>query len=112
MPNIRLIKHNVPGKLIINHAVDVKLMGLPDSRRCPRVKYIHDVRKLRDVIYRNRHIEYNDDEELYCFTAAYLDSAASGVVDYFVGRALQYGIDLNRNIQLIAQDFVRQSVEA
>ena len=130
VPNIRLIKNNVPGKLLINHAVGVisingtagfeaLLMGKQVYKFgesfyqiCPRVKYIHDVRKLRDIIYRNRDIEHNDDEELHCFTAAYLHSAAPGVVDYFVGRALQYGIDLNRNIQLIPQDLVRQSEKA
>ncbi len=125
IPNIRLIRHDVPGKQIINHAIGVitingtagfeaLLMGKQVYTLsktfygvCSRVNYIHHVRDLREAIYSKRDSLYQDDDELYQFVAAYLDSLSEGMVDYFAGRALQYGINLDANTKKIAHSILK-----
>lgn len=123
--NIRLIRHDVPGKLLVKHSIGVLTItgtagfeailmgkqvytfGNTYYKICPRVNYVHNVRELREVLYRNRSKIYVDDKELYFFVAAYLDTVKEGMVDYFLKRASKYQIDLNKNIVNIAEDFVQ-----
>jgi hypothetical protein len=125
IPNIRLIRHDVPGKLIINSAIGVititgtagleaLLMGKQVYTLaktfysvCPRVTYIHHIRNLREAIYLNSQQNYHDDDEIYPYVAAYLDATNQGMVDYFVGRAGTYGIDLEANTKAIAKSILQ-----
>lgn len=125
VPNVRLIRHDVPGKQLIHHAIGVITItgtagfeallmgkqiytfGKTFYSICRRVNYVHHVRELREVLYRNRHVVYTDDNDLYCFVAAYLDTLNEGMTDYFAGRAVRYNIDLERNIKRIAENFIR-----
>lgn len=129
IPNVRLIRHNVSGKLITAHAVGViTITGTAGFEAlllgkqiytlsktfygvCPRVKSILHVRDIRDSVYVQRHISYDDDVSLYHFVAAYLDSINDGLVDYFVSRAKTYGLDLNKNAKIVAQSILKYVAE-
>jgi hypothetical protein len=125
VPNIRLIRHDVPGKRLIHHAIGVITItgtagfeallmgkqiytfGKAFYSVCPRVQYIRNVRDLREALYRNRDVVYTDDADLYNFLSAYLETLNEGMTDYFAGRAAKYNIDLDRNIRRIAENFLR-----
>lgn len=127
VPNIRLIKHTVPGKLLVKHSIgvltitgtagfeallmgkQVYIFGNTFYGICPKVNYVHHVRELREIIYQNRNKIQIDDDELYFFVGAYLDALKEGMVDFFARRASKYRIDLDKNIKDIAADFVRIS---
>jgi hypothetical protein len=129
IPNVRLIRHHVPGKLIIAHAIGVftingtagfeaLLLGkqvFTFSKSfygiCPRVKNINNVKDVRENTYSSMNLIYSDDKELYYFVAAYLDTLNEGMVDYFTGRASTYGLDLNENAQKVAQSFLKYATE-
>lgn len=123
--NIRLIKHSMPGKLLIKHSIGVitingtagfeaLLMGKQVYTfgkvfygLSPRVKYIKNIRDLRDALYINRDVVYSDDSDLKQFVAAYLDALNVGMVDFFAGRSTRYDINRDKNIKQIAHDFRR-----
>lgn len=125
VPNIRLIKQSVPGKLLINSAIgvftingtagfeallmgkQVYVFGKTFYSCSQRVQYVHHVRDLRQVLYANQGRIYSDDTDLLPFVAAYLEALHVGMVDYFVGRAKTYNIDLGLNIKKIAADFLK-----
>lgn len=125
VPNIRLIRHDVPGKLIVKHSIgvftitgtagfeallmgkQVYIFGKTFYGICPRVNYVHHIRELREILYQNRYKIYFDDDDLYFFVGAYLDTLKEGMVDYFARRATKYQIDLDKNIKNIAEDFIR-----
>jgi hypothetical protein len=125
IPNIRLIRPEVPGKLIINHAIGVITItgtagfeallmgkqiytfGKTFYSVCSRVNKILHIRDLRAAIYSNRDRQYHNDNELYQFVAAYLDSANDGMVDYFVGRAGKYGLNLDENSKVVAGSILK-----
>jgi len=124
VPNIKLIKQSVPGKLLINSAIgvitingtagfeallmgkQVYVFGKTFYSTCARVNYIHHVRDLRASLYANQGKEYTASDDLLNFVAAYLDALHEGMVDYFVGRANSYNINLEENIRQIARDFI------
>lgn len=127
VPNIRLLKSGIPGKRVIRRAKgvftingtagfeallmgkQVYCFGHSYYSSCKRVKYVHNIRELRGVVYDNYNIVYEDDEELYAYVNAYLDSLHFGLTDYFNHRASKYGVDLEENAKQIAQDFKKYS---
>lgn len=123
IPNVKLLAPNLPGKLVMKDAVgvftingtagfealllgkQVYTFGRTFYGACPRVNYIHDIRALRAVLYAKRGLCYSDDQALLAFVMAYLVALHIGMVDYFVGRATTYGVDLEQDIATIGRDF-------
>jgi len=126
IPNIKLLEHNFPGKLVIKKSKGVftingtsgfeaVILGKPAYifgnsfyTNCPGVFYIQHIKNLRELLYRNSFDYVSDEDELVKFIAAYLDALSPGVVDYFAGRASSYGVDLDDNAKIIANDFIKQ----
>lgn len=124
VPNIKLISTKIPGKQLIKNAVGVftingtagfeaLLLGkqvYTFSKSfytiASRVNTIVNIKELRQILYKNRTATYDNDIELYPFIQAYLDSLHVGVVDFFMGRASTYGVDLDSNAKNIADDFI------
>jgi hypothetical protein len=122
IPNIRLLRSTIPGKRLIKDAVGVFTINgtagfegvmLGKQVYCfgksyytcsNRVTYIHNIRDLRGMIYKNIGKEYTDDIDFLAFVNGYLDSLHPGMVDFFMGRAESYGIDLDLNARRIADD--------
>jgi hypothetical protein len=127
VPNIRLLRQSIPGKEVIKNAIGVFTLngsagfesllmnkqvytfGSSYYNVCKRVNYIKNIKDLREIVYRNKDIKYSDDTELYAFVNAYLSSIKIGVVDYFLGQAKEYGIDLGKNENQLAEDFIEFS---
>ena len=126
IPNIKLLEHNFPGKTVIKNSKGVftingtsgfeaVMLGKPAFifgntfyRSCPGVFQVHHVRNLRELLYDIKSNYVADEDSLVKFVASYLDSLSPGVVDYFAGRASSYGLDLDHNAEVIADDFNRQ----
>jgi hypothetical protein len=124
IPNVKLLAPTLPGKLVMKDAVgvftingtagfealllgkQVYTFGRTFYGACARVNYIHDIRALRALLYARRGLRYQDDMVLMAFVMAYIDALHVGMVDYFVGRAASYGLDLDQNIATIGRDFV------
>ncbi len=127
VPNIRLIRSAIPGKQLIKNAVGVFTINgtagfegvmLRKQVYCfgksyysdyEGVNYIHNIRDLRKIVYENQEKIYEDDDRFYAFVNGYLDSLHVGMIDFFMGRAKTYGIDLDLNARRIADDLVRFS---
>jgi capsule polysaccharide modification protein KpsS len=125
IPNVRLLEQSMPGKKVIKNAIgvftingtagfealllnkQVYTFGPAYYDICKRVNYIKNIRDLREILYKNRDIKYDDDSELYPFINAYLNSLKEGIVDFFSNRAEKYGIDMNKNFDQLAADFVK-----
>ena len=125
IPNIRLLHQSIPGKQVIKNAIgvftingtaglealllnkQVYTFGQTFYSVCKRVNYIRNIKDLREILYKNQAVVYNDDDELYAFVNAYLDASKKGVVDFFCNRAGKYDIDMNENIDRISDDFVK-----
>ena len=124
IPNIKLIRSSLSGKTLIKNAIgvfsingtagfealllgkQVYNLGKSYYSTCPRVNYIHNIRDLKDIIYKNQNAQYTDDTEFMAFTQAYLSSQHVGMVDFFMNRAETYNINLQQNAKQIADDFV------
>lgn len=127
VPNIRLIKSEIPGKRLIKDAIgvftingtagfegvmlnkQVYCFGKSYYTAYPKVNYIRNIRDLREVVYLNQHQVLTDDTEFMAFVNGYLDSLHVGMVDFFMGRAESYGVDLDENAKQIADDLVNFS---
>ena len=125
VPNIRIIKSQIPGKVLIKNSIGVitiagtagfegLLMGKPVYTfantyysLCKRVTYIKNIRDLKNALYARHNITYKDDVELLTFVAAYLESINSGMTDYFMGRAASYGLDPNINARKLTDAFIK-----
>lgn len=127
IPNIKLLKSEIPGKQVIKDAIGVITIngtagfeGLLLGKQVytfgktfyssqNRVTYIENIRDLRKAIYKNRDVVYNSDKDLYPFVHAYLNSLHTGVIDYFNNRIGLYGINEDENANKIASDFIEFS---
>lgn len=124
VPNIRLIKSEIPGKRLIKDCLgvftingtagfegvmlnkQVYCFGKSYYTSYPKVNYVRNIRDLREVVYRNQNQVLTDGPELKAFINGYLDSLHIGMVDFFMGRANNYDIDLEQNARQIAEDLV------
>ena len=122
VPNIRLLNQSLSGKAIINNAKGVITIngtagfeGLLMGKQvfcfgksfysfAPHVKYIKNIRDLRDAIYSNQNSRYDNDEDLYPYIMALFSSSHKGYIDYFMGRAESLDIDQDANALAIASD--------
>lgn len=124
IPNIRLIPQSIPGKVVIKNAIgvfsingtvgfealllgkEVYCFGHNYYTYCPLVKYVHNIKNLRDIIYQNR-MNVSESEKqknqtlFYAYIYSYLKSLHKGN-PYFFGRlSPDSAIDKN-NIKQIA----------
>lgn len=125
IPNIRLLKQDIPGKLVIKDAIgvftingtagfealmlgkQVYAFGWSYYCYCPRVNYVQNIRHLREIIYKNQDFFFEDNQPFLAYVNAYLDSLHSGMVDYFMGRSELYGVDQQQNTKQIADDLIK-----
>ena len=126
VPNIRLIHQSIPGKKIISNAKGVfsingtacfEALLLGKQVYCfgnsyyscqKRVNVIKNIRDIRDKVYALYNIVYNDDDDLYAYVEAYLESSHSGYTDFFCGRQNKLGIDISQNGLTIAEDIIKE----
>lgn len=120
IPNVKLLRTSIPGKQVIYHCKGVitingtggfeALMmnkqvisfGYSFYKICKRVHYLENVFDLRELLYSLKEVHYEDDEELYRFTLAYLRSLLPGFVDFFSNVHNKIGLDLDKNGQEVA----------
>lgn len=120
VPNIRLLDPRIPAKVLVNNAIGVitingtagmeaLLMGkqVYCFGTCmysfvPRVNYLRNIRDLRECIYKNINVKYEDNDELYAFVMAYLISSHPGYFNAFFGGFKIPGFDNDKNARLIA----------
>ncbi len=126
IPNVRLLKREIPGKQVIKNAIGVFTINgtagfesllLGKQTYCfgwtyycyyPRVNYIHNIRDLRRVLYENQNREKHEDDEIFwAYINAFLDSAHPGYVNYFMARSFKYCADPESNAKQIANDLIK-----
>ncbi len=122
VPNIKLLKAGIPGKRIIKDSLGVFMVNgtagleaiLLNKRVytfgnmffniCERVKYIKNIKDLREEVYKDIGKVYQDDYALHKFVLAFLNSTHIGVSDFFHGRMGLYNVDHEENTSRIAKD--------
>ena len=72
----------------------------------PRVNYVKNIRDLRDSIYQNIDVVYEDDTEFYAYVMAVLESSHPGYINGFVGGVQIPGMDMEENAKEIAEEMV------
>lgn len=73
----------------------------------PHVNYIKNIRDLREIIYKNIHANYSDDDTMYAYIMAYLKSLHPGYINFFLGTANLVGINQDENAKVMAKDIVK-----
>ena len=120
IPNVKLLKTSIPGKQVIHHCKGVitingtggfeALMlnkqvitfGNSFYKVCKRVHYLDNVFHLRKLLYSLREVQYEDDEELYRFTLAYLKNLLPGFTDFYSNMHKKLHINLDENAKTVA----------
>lgn len=126
VPNIRLIHQSIPGKRLIANAKGVfsingtacfEALLLGKQVFCfgnsfysyqERVNVIKNVKDIRSTVYAINSKVYNDDDDLYAFVMAYLESIHSGYTSFFCNRQNTLGIDICKNGLTIAEDLTKE----
>lgn len=121
IPNVKLLNPALSGKSIIKNSIGVITINGTSGfeallmnkqvftfgncfyNQCPRVKYIHNIRDLRQTLYSNFNITYEDDEVLFNFVSTYLKSIHPGFTDYFINYPKLLGIDEEKNAEIVAK---------
>lgn len=129
IPNVRLLNQSIPGKVVIKDAIGVfsvngtagfeALMlgkqvynvGWSYYCYCDRVKFIKNIRDIRDVVYNECNTEYQDDMEFYAFVASYLEAIHCGYINYFGGMANKLCDDQDANAKAIANQIIKYTEE-
>ncbi|PUE42387.1 hypothetical protein [Limnohabitans sp. Bal53] len=121
VPNIRLLETSISGKEIVAHSQGVitmtgtagfeaLLLGKPVFTfgktfysPAPGVELLRHVRDLRERLYAALERPPTTDAALYPYLTAYLHALHPGMTDYFAGRAVRYGLDLQDNARQVAE---------
>lgn len=121
VPNIRLLDTSISGKQVVAHSQGVitmtgtagfeaLLLGKPVFTfgktfysAAPGVELLHHVRDLRERLYAALERPPMTDAARYPYLTAYLHALHPGMTDYFAGRAVRYGIDLQDNARKVAE---------
>ncbi len=122
IPNIRLLSPSISGKELIHNCMGVVTINgsagyegllLGKQVYCfgknhysfhPHVNYIENIRDFRGIVYNNMNINYTDDDSIYAYVMAFLESQHPGYTSYFLGNAEKVGFDQEENAKLIAKD--------
>lgn len=125
IPNIRLLNQWIPGKAIvaksdgvvtINGTAGLEAMLMNKHVFCfgrnqysfvPRINFVKNIRDLKDVIYKNINKIYSDDNELYAYIMAYLESGHPGYVNCFMGGPWLKTINYENNAKIIASEMMK-----
>lgn len=125
VPNIRLIHQGISGKTLISKAKGVFSIngtagfeGLLLNKQvfcfgnnyysvCDRVSFIKNVRDIRKAVYSKIETHYTDDDVLYAYVNAYLDSLNYGLADYTVPNARSLDINMEENFTNLASNIKR-----
>lgn len=120
IPNVRLLKTSISGKQVIYHSKGVITIngtggfealllnkqvitfGNSFYRVCKRVHYLDNVFDLRELLYSLKEVSYEDDEELYRFTLAYLKNLLPGFTNFFDNMHQKLHINLDENAKIVA----------
>ena len=120
IPNVRLLKTSISGKQVIYHSKGVITIngtggfealllnkqvitfGNSFYRVCKRVHYLDNVFDLRELLYSLKEVSYEDDEELYRFTLAYLKNLLPGFTNFFDNMQQKLHINLDENAKIVA----------
>lgn len=122
IPNLRLLDQRIPGKKIISNAIgvftingtagfeallmnkQVFVFGNNYYKICPRVNYVHNIRDLREAIYKLKEVRYEDDINLYAFINAYLESLHKGFANFAMEGIESLGINMGQNLPIVASN--------
>ena len=117
IPNVKLLPPHLPGKKIIKDSLgvitingtagfealllnkQVIVFGSAFYAISKRVKYVENIRDLKDVIYNLKPINTTDDLEIKKFVLAYLKAQKKGFTDFYINLANSIEIDMTQNIQ-------------
>ena len=120
IPNVKLLRTSIPGKQVIHHCKGVITIngtggfealllnkqvitfGNSFYKVCKRVHYLDNVFHLRKLLYSLREVQYEDDEELYRFTLAYLKNLLPGFTNFFDNMHKKLHINLDENAKTVA----------
>lgn len=120
IPNVKLLKTSIPGKQVIYYSKGVITIngtggfealllnkqvitfGNSFYKVCKRVHYLDSVFDLRELLYSLKDVSYEDDEELYHFTLAYLRNLLPGFTDFYSNMHQKLYIDLDENAKTVA----------
>lgn len=120
IPNVKLLSPSTSGKSIIRESIgvitingtsgfealllnkQVYTFGNAFYSSFERVIKIQNIRELREKIYANKNVVFEDDIVLYKFVHSYLISTHEGFCDYFINFADIYNIDKNYNAKIVS----------
>lgn len=129
IPNVKFIDPNFSGRELIKHSKgvitisgtsgfealmlnkQVYTFGTSFYSLCSRIKYIKNIRDLNRIIKDNFNATYNDDNELFQFLVAYLNSINEGFTDYFLNYAEICNIDQDANASIVAAGFIKRLIK-
>ena len=125
IPNVKLLAPVTMGKKLIAKSIgvitingtsgfealllnkQVYTFGNCFFNQCSRVNYIANIKDLRNSLYINRDLKYNDDDELFEFIDLYLNSIHPGFTDYFINYPKLIGVNEEENSQIVANELVK-----
>lgn len=120
IPNVKLLPPHLPGKKIIKDSIGVItingtagfealllnkqiiVFGSAFYAISKRVKYVKNIRDLKDIIYNLEPIDPADDLEIKRFVFAYLQAQKKGFTDFYINLANTIEIDRLQNIKDVA----------
>lgn len=123
IPNIRLLKTSIPGRQVISHSQGVFTItgtggfeALMMNKHVitfaktfysisERVHYLDNVFKVKELIYRLKDEKYQDDENLYRFTLAYLQNLNKGFTNFYNNMHNKIHFDFEKDAKIVAESF-------
>lgn len=122
IPNVRLLNQNIPAKAIMSKAQgiitingsagfeatltnkQVYCFGHNMYSLLSRVNYIENIRDLKKSIYSSLNVMLQDDNELFAYVMAYLESLHPGYTSCYTGSPFIKGHDYIGDAEMIAKD--------
>lgn len=123
IPNIRLLKTSIPGRQVISHSKGVFTItgtggfeALMMNKQVitfaktfygisKRVHYLDDVFKVKELVYHLKDEKYQDDEDLYRFTLAYLQNLNAGFTAFYDNMHNKIHFDFEKDAKIVAESF-------
>lgn len=120
IPNVKLLKPSISGKKVIKDCKGVITIngtggfeallmnkhvitiGSAFYNASERVIKIKNIKELREHLYNLKEVVFEDDDELYRFTLAYLLSQKKGFTDFYGNMHSVLMIDLENNARVVA----------
>ena len=124
VPNIRLLNQWIPAKVVMNKAVgvitingtagfeatmlnkQVYCFGENQYSFVDRDHYVRNIRDLKPVIYEHINDKLEDDQDLYAYVMAYLESMHPGYTSCYTGSAFIEGHDYDGDAHNLAINMI------